>query len=559
MRDFAVHFYFSRGCRDDLRIRSNMVLSPMRVPTRIFAVLIVAFGIVPCSPVAAQPSYDILIENGRVLDGSGSAWVRADVAVADGDIAAVGDLTAATADTVLNAEGLYVAPGFIDVHSHAAEGLTTGSLSAAKPLLAQGITTIVVNPDGGGAVDLAAQQDSLLEHGLGVNVGQLVPHGAIREEVMGTSDRDPSADELSEMKALVREGMEAGGLGLSSGPFYAPGSYAETAEYIATAGVAAEYGGVYQSHIRDESNYTVGLLAAVEEVIQIAREADLPGIVTHVKALGPPVWGFSSAVEQRVERARAEGVEVFADQYPYTASATTLTAALVPRWAQSGGRDSLLHRLDQSDLRARIRSDMAENLARRGGAGRIQFRRFPPDSSIEGQTLAEVAADRGDEPLGTALHLIEQDTPGIVSYNMLDEDVERFMRQPWTMTCSDGGLVARGDGVPHPRNYGAFSRKLSRYARDRGVVELGFAVRSMTQLSASVMGLPDRGRLQPGAAADIVVFDLDKVHDPATFRAPHQLSEGMVHVVVNGRLAVHEGEFTGTRAGAVHSRGTVAR
>jgi N-acyl-D-amino-acid deacylase len=525
----------------------------MRVSTGLLATLMLVFGIALSRPVSGQPSYDILIENGRVLDGSGNPWVRADVAVADGKIAALGDLSAVNADTVLDAKGLYVAPGFIDVHSHAAEGLTDESLSAAQPLLAQGITSVVVNPDGGGAVDLSAQRDSLLNHGLGVNVGQLVPHGAIREAVMGLSDRVPTEAELSEMKALVREAMEAGGLGLSSGPFYVPGSYAETKEYIATARVAAEYGGVYQSHIRDESNYTVGLLAAVDEVIRIAREAELSGIVTHIKALGPPVWGFSAAVEHRVERARAEGVEVFADQYPYKASATSLIAALVPRWAQSRGRDSLLHRIDQDDLRARIRSDMAENLERRGGAARIQFRRFPPTPSIEGKTLAEVATSRGEEPLTAALRLIEQATPGIVSYNMLDEDVARFMQQPWTMTCSDGGLVAQGDGVPHPRNYGAFPRKLGRYARDEGVVDLGAAVRSMTQLSASVMGLPNRGRIQPGAAADLVVFDLDEVHDPATFRKPHQLSEGMVHVLVNGRLAIHERMFTGQRSGHVLS------
>lgn len=525
----------------------------MRMLVIRFLIPIAVFGLCVASPVTAQSAYDIVIENGRVLDGSGNPWIRADVAVTDGEIAAVGNLSATTGDTVLDAKGLYVAPGFIDVHSHAAEGLTDESLSAAKPLLAQGVTSVVVNPDGGGAVDLSAQRDSLLKHGLGVNVGQLVPHGAIREEVMGLSDRDPTGAELEEMKALVRRGMKNGGLGLSSGPFYAPGSYTETEEYIATARVAAEHGGVYQSHIRDESNYTVGLLAAVDEVIRIAREADLPGIVTHIKALGPPVWGFSTAVEQRVERARKEGVEVFADQYSYTASATSLTAALVPRWAQSGGRDSLLHRLDQEALRARIRSEMTENLKRRGGPKRIQFRRFRPDSSIEGRTLTEVAAARNAAPLKTALALIEQATPGVVSYNMLDEDVERFMRQPWTMTCSDGGLVARGDGVPHPRNYGAFSRKLSRYVRDQNVIDPGAAVRSMTQLSASVMGLPNRGSIQPGAVADLVVFDLDEIQDPATFQAPHQLSEGMVHVLVNGRLAIRDGTFTGVRPGNVVS------
>ena len=518
------------------------------------ALLLILLAASGAAPAMAQPTYDLLIEDGRVLDGTGTPWIRADVAVADGRIAAVGRLDGARADTVLDAEGRYVAPGFIDVHSHAAEGLTEPDLSAAAPLLAQGITTVVVNPDGGGAVDLSAQRDSLRTDGLGVNVGQLVPHGTVRTRVMGSSDRAPTDAELQEMKTLVREGMEAGGLGLSSGPFYAPGSYAETEEYIATARVAAEYGGVYQSHIRDESNYSVGLIAAVDEVIRIAREADLPGIITHVKALGPPVWGFSSGVVQRIERARAAGVEVFADQYPYTASATSLTAALVPRWAQSGGRDSLLHRLDQEDVRARILDDMTESLNRRGGADRIQFRRFDPDASLEGKTLAEVAAERSEDPLRTALDLIEQDTPGIISFNMLDEDVERFMQQPWTMTCSDGGLVARGDGMPHPRNYGAFPRKLGHYARDEQVVALSSAVRSMTHLSASVMNIPERGQIRPGAAADLVVFDLDRIDDPATFQSPHQLSEGMVHVLVNGKLAVQNGALTGTRAGTVLSR-----
>jgi len=502
----------------------------------------------------AQADYDILVENGRVLDGSGSPWIRADVAVADGRIAAVGDLPAAAADTVLDASGHYVAPGFIDSHSHAGGGLTDSTLSGARQLLAQGITTVVINPDGGGAVDLEAQRDSLLEHGLGVNAAPLVPHGAIREEVMGMDDRVPTDAELKEMKALARAGMEAGGFGLSSGPFYAPGSYADTEEYVALAEVAAAHGGVYQSHIRDESNYNVGLIAAVDEVIRIAREAELPGIVTHVKALGPPVWGFSTAVEQRVERARAEGVEVFADQYPYTASATSLTAALVPRWAQAGGRDSLVARLQNSGALARIREAMVPNLERRGGADRLQFRSYDPDSTIEGRTLADVATDRGEDPLTTALDLIEEGSPGVVSFNMLAADVERFMRQPWTMTASDGGLGPMGEGVPHPRNYGAFPRKLRKYVRETETIDLGFAVRSMTQLPASVFGMDDRGRLQPGARADLVVFDLEAVDDPATFQSPHQLAEGVRHVVVNGTLARHDGAVTGARPGRVLSR-----
>jgi N-acyl-D-aspartate/D-glutamate deacylase len=245
---------------------------------------------------------------------------------------------------------------------------------------------------------------------------------------------------------------------------------------------------------------------------------------------------------------------VFADHYPYMASATGLTAALVPRWAQAGGRDSLVARIQDPDTRARIRQAMVPNLERRGGADRLQFRSYDPDSTIEGRTLAEVATDRGEDPLTTALDLIEEGSPGVVSFNMLASDVERFMRQPWTMTSSDGGLGPMGEGVPHPRNYGAFPRKLRKYVRETETVDLGFAVRSMTQLPASVFGMDDRGRLQPGARADLVVLDLAAVDDPATFQSPHQLSEGVRHVIVNGTLARHDDAATGARPGRVLSR-----
>lgn len=522
---------------------------------KLWWILLLAVGVMGAvPPTASAQTYDVLIRGGRVLDGSGNPWVRADVAIRDDRIAAVGDLGGASARMVIDAAGLYVAPGFIDAHSHAGGGLTDDTLSAAEPLLAQGITTVVINPDGGGAVDLEEQRAALLEHGLGVNAAPLVPHGSIRREVMGMADRAPTSDELSRMKDLVRQGMEEGGFGLSTGPFYAPGSYAETEEFIELSTVAAEYGGVYQSHIRDESNYTIGLIAAVDEVIQIAREARLPGIVTHIKALGPPVWGFSEAVETRIERARAEGVEVFADQYPYDASATSLTAALVPRWAEAGGRDSLVARIQDSETREQMLTDMEANLARRGGADRIQFRTFDPDPSIEGQTLADVASARGEDPLAVALDLIEQENPGIVSFNMHQNDVRRFMRQPWTMTCSDGGLVAMGEGVPHPRNYGAFPRKLRRYVMEDEVVELGFAIRSMTHLSASVMGIADRGQLRAGAYADVVVFDPERLRDTAAFQDPHQLAEGVEHVLVNGQFALRDGAFTGDRPGRVLHR-----
>lgn len=356
------------------------------------------------------------------------------------------------------------------------------------------------------------------------------------------------------MKDFVRAGMEAGAFGMSSGPYYAPGSFATTEELIELAKVTSPFGGVYTSHIRDEADYSIGVVAAVDEVIRIAREAGVRGVATHLKALGPHVWGFSAALATRIERARADGVEVFADQYPYTASATGLTAALVPRWVQAGGEDSLLQRLATPSVRTRIRAAMVENLARRGGADRIQFRSHDADRSIEGRTLAAVAAERGLEPVDLALRLVEAGGAGIVSFNMSDADVEHLMRQSWMMTSSDGDLVPMDRGVPHPRIYGAFPRKIRVYVVEKGIIDLANAVRSMTTLPATVFRVSDRGALQVGMAADIVVFDVGRVADHATYADPHRLSEGMVYVVVNGQVTVDDTKMTGVRAGQVLRR-----
>lgn len=509
-----------------------------------------AFAALWALPGAAQDR-TVLIRNGRVLDGTGNPWVQADVLLRGDRIAAVGRLGDVAADLVVDAAGLYVAPGFIDTHSHAGGGLATPGLSHGRPLLAQGITTIFANPDGGGPVDLAAQRQALLRDGLGVNVGQLVPHGSVRNAVLGSEDREPTPAEMQQMKALVTAGMQEGAWGMSSGTFYVPGFYAKPGEIEELAGIVATYGGAYQSHYRDESDYSVGVIASVDEVINVGRVAGIPTVLTHVKALGPNVWGFGQAIVRRVERAREEGVQVFADHYPYTASATGLDAALLPRWAQAGGRDSLRARLARPDDMARIRAAMVENLARRGGADRIQFRRFQADPSIEGRLLSQVAEERGLHPIEVALEIIRAGSAGIVSYNMDDGDVETLMAQPWTMTASDGDLVPWMEGVPHPRTYGAFPRKIRLYVREKGTVSLEHAVRSMTSLPAHVWSLPDRGILRAGAAADVVVFDLDRVNDRATYTEPHQLAEGMVWVFVNGQAAVRDGEFTGAMGGRV--------
>ena len=506
------------------------------------------------APPAQPARYDVIIRHGRVLDGTGNPWSLADVAIAGDRIAAVGALGAATAAREIDATGLYVAPGFIDTHTHAGPGMATAALAPAEPLLRQGITTIFINPDGGGAIDIAAQRAALLKNGLGVNVGQMVPHGSARERVMGMADRHAEPHELERMRELVRAGMREGAWGLSAGPFYVPGTYAEPREYVEVARAAAEFGGVFQSHIRDESDYAGGVLASVDELITVAREAKLPAIVTHIKVLGPGVWGFSTPMIRRIAQARAEGLEVWADQYPYEASATGLVAALMPAWAQAGGRAELRKRLADPATRAKIRAEMAENLRRRAGADRIQFRRVVEDPSIEGKTLARVARDRNADPVDVAIALIEAGSPAIVSFGMLEEDVRAFMKQPWTMTASDGDLVPMGEGVPHPRVYGTFARKIRHYVVDEQVVRLEDAIRSMTSLPAQVFRMKDRGVLRAGAWADIAVFDLARVRDTATYDKPHQLAEGMIHVFVNGKAAVADGVVTPERAGRVLRR-----
>lgn len=494
----------------------------------------------------AQPSatFDVLIRNGRVMDGSGNPWMRADIGIRDGRIAAIGALRAAVAGTTIDAADHLVTPGFIDVHSHAAEGLVRPQLRQGQPLLAQGVTTIVANPDGGGDVDLAAQRARLEAAGLGPNVALLIGHASVRQAVMGAARRVATPGEIEQMRALVRRGMQQGAFGLSSGLFYSPGSFATTEEVIALAAAAGESGGLYTSHIRDEGNYTIGVVAAVQEVIRIAEEAHVVGIVSHMKALGPDNWGLSFAMTRRIDEARARGVQVFADQYPYDASSTSLRAALLP-----GGVE--LAPAGDAAKQAAVEAIAAENLRRRGGAAAIQIAFYRPERALEGKTLAAIAAARGTTPVRAALDMLARGSASIVSFNMSEEDIEHIMRQPYTMTSSDGGLVLAAEGQPHPRDYGAFARKLARYVRERKTVGLESAIRSMTSLPAAVFGLHDRGVLRVGAAADIAVFDPIRVQDRATYTEPHQLADGMRYVLVNGVVVIDNGKFTPALPGTV--------
>ena len=520
----------------------------------LLVVLAASTVFVDAIPQVLPPPYDVLIRGGRVIDGSGNPWIRSDIAVRAGRIVAVGRLTGAKTARVLDVKDRVVTPGFIDVHSHAAEALTRPELRQAQPMLAQGVTTLVVNPDGGGPVDIAAQRAAFERGGIGVNVALLIGHGSVRRAVIGMDDREPTSDELERMRGFVRRAMADGAYGLSSGLFYAPASYAKTDEVIALAEIAGAAGAVYTSHIRDEGNYTIGMVAAVSEVIAVAEKSGAVGVVTHMKALGPDSWGLSLAALTRIDQARAAGVQVFADQYPYEASSTGLNAALVPRWALAGGDAAFAKRAADATIRPKIIAAMRENLHRRGGPASLVIARYRVDPSLEGKHLGEIASAIKKPPEEAALDLISRGGASVVSFNMSERDIEEIMRRPYTMTSSDGGLVAMGEGRPHPRNNGAFARKLARYVRERGTIDLEHAIRSMTTLPAQVFRMRDRGVIREGAWADIAVFDPGAVRDTATYQDPHRLAEGMTYVLVNGEVVVDAGKLTNKTPGRVLRR-----
>lgn len=467
------------------------------------------------------------------MDGRGNPWLRSDIGINGDRVAAMGDLHAASATRVVDAHDLVVAPGFIDVHSHAGEGLGNPALRQARPIIAQGVTTVVINPDGGGPVNLAEQRAIFERGGIGPNVAPLIGHGSVRAAVVGKENRAPTRQELDRMTALVSGAMQQGAFGLSSGLFYVPGSFATTEEVIALARAVAPFGGVYSSHIRDEADYGVGVEAAVQEVIRIADEAHVRGIVTHMKALGRDSWGKSGILLKRMDEARARGVEVFADQYPYEASSTSLRAALAPNGVEPAG------------------PVVTDNLRRRGGPDSILIAFCKKDPSIQGKRLSEIAQSRGVSAEQAAIEIIKGGDASIVSFNMSEDDIDAIMRAPYTMASSDGGLVPVGAGHPHPRDYGAFARRLAVYVRDRKIVSLEFAIRSMTSLPAAVFDIRDRGVLRPGAFADIAIFDPAMITDAATYADPQQLATGVPTVIVNGVVVRDGGAFTDALPGRV--------
>jgi N-acyl-D-aspartate/D-glutamate deacylase len=498
----------------------------------------------------AQQQVDILIRGGSVVDGSGSPARTADVGIRGDKITFVGDATAGrvTATKTIDAKGLIVAPGFIDPHTH-----TESDLSNSAPqrhgnvaYLMQGVTTVITNNDGGGGVNIGRTLSGWEKNGIGTNAAVYIGQGSVRGAVMGMSDAKPTPAQMDSMRALVKRGMDDGAIGMSTGLYYAPGSYSSTEEVIDLAKVAAAQGGRYDSHIRDESSYTTGLIASVNEVIRIGREAKMPVHISHIKALGADVWGQSDTVIALMKKARADGVDITASQYPYTASGTSVGASLLPRWAEAGGNDSLRARINNPQTRARLVKDMEENLRRRGGANTLLMT-STRDSTILGKRLDQIARERKTTPIEAAIQIILNGGSSVASFNMNEKDIEKFMVQDFIYTDSDGS-----DG--HPRKYGTFPKLLHEYVETKHVLTMPQAIRRSTSGPAKALGIKERGSLTPGYFADVIVFDPKTITDKSTYEQPTLLATGMKYVVVNGKVAVDSGNYAGLMAGAPLSR-----
>jgi dihydroorotase/N-acyl-D-amino-acid deacylase len=522
----------------------------------IVLICVLTWGVFAPAPVHAQQS-EILIAGGTVIDGTGAPGFPADVLVRAGRIVTISrqPLPRGGAVRVIDATGLVVAPGFIDLHAHI-ESLAR--MPDAESHVRQGVTLAIGGPDGGGPANFGAYLRGIDSLGLGMNVAYLTGHNSIRAVVLGMADRAPSALELERMKGMVAAAMHDGAFGISTGLFYLPGTFAKLDEIVALSKVAADSGGIYTSHLRNEAAL---LLQGVAEAIDIGRLAGIPVVVTHHKAVGQPQWGMSSVTLAMMDSARAAGIDVMADQYPYTASSTAL-AALIPPWALEGGDTAFVRRTRHPALRDSLTRGIRWNLENDRGGGdlrRVQFASVGWNRSLEGRTLYDWAVERGVEPSaanGAALVLEGQLAGGasMVYHVMNEADVERIMKHPMTAIASDGALSRPGMGVPHPRSYGTFPRVLGVYVREKRVLTLEDAVRKMTSLPARRLGLKDRGVLVEGAVADITIFDPATVNEKGTFTQPNQYPVGIQFVIVNGVPVVDSGVFTSMRPGKVLRR-----
>ena len=562
----------------------------MRRPLLISFVLVTLYAVLRAGAQPAAP-FDLVIRNGRVLDGSGNPWFPADIGVRGGRIVAVGTLRDVQASRVIDAKGKYVTPGFIDIHSHADDGSSPRGgfrdpdplRRAAPNLVSQGITTVVVNQDGRSPWPVSEQRALLEKHGIGPNAMLMVGHGTVRRRVMGDDvQRAARADEVATMRGLVKQALQEGAVGLSAGLEYEPGRWSTTEEVVELARELPAVDAIYISHERSEGSDPLWyvpsqdgpvaptLLDAVRETIEIGEQTGARVVASHLKAKGEHYWGSSAAAISLIQRARDRGVDVWADQYPYPTSGTDGSTVLIPAWATRvagggapppGSRAAVLKRMLGDPPSAKlIRSDIAHEIRRRGGPANIVVYDYT-DKSLYGKTLAEIASMWKLDPVETAIRIQLEGLPDrnggarMRGFSMAEQDMELIAKQPWVATSTDAGIALPADGpATHARFYGSFTRKIRHYALDRGAITFEAAIRASTSLPARIMRLADRGLIREGMAADLIVVDLDRVRDKATFFEPHQHSEGIDYVLVNGVAVVDGGKLTNALAGRVLTR-----
>lgn len=522
----------------------------------------------PGEGAPASARFDLVVRHARVVDGNGGPWYRADVGIREGRIAAIGSLDASESLRVVDADDRVLAPGFIDGHVHVEESLPDSP--DAENLVADGVTTVVTGNCGGSKLAIADWFEALEAEGIAVNVATFVGHNTIRAEVMGYANRAPTGPELARMEALVERGMRDGAIGLSTGLIYSPGLFAKTPEIAALARVAARRGGIYATHMRSEND---GLFPAIDEALAVAREAKIPLEISHYKVTAKRLWGSSPRMLAIVDAARREGLDVTMDEYPYTASASGLDVLLPDRILESEGsvRHELIRRLDDRKERATIAREMARRYREELGRDHLDYAvvaSSPWRSELEGRNLREINRDTGrpdtlEGEIETTLDLCREGAASrrgsicgtqMIFHTMDEGDVERIFAHPLTMVARDGGVASPGRGTPHPRSYGTAARVLARFVRERGLVSLEEAVRKMTSLPAQRYGFADRGHIQEGFRADLVLFDPEVVEDLSRFGDPHHFSRGFDLVVVNGKIVREEGVPTCERPGMVLRR-----
>lgn len=495
---------------------------------------------------------DIIIKNGKVIDGTGNSWFYADIAVKNGKIISIQKNIQLKATTIIDAKGLVVAPGFIDVHTHIEDDEVKNPL--ATNFIYDGVTTVVTGNCGLSRVDLKKYFHLIDSIKLSINVAGMIGHNDVREFVMGKANREPSAKEMQQMESIVTNGMRAGAVGFSTGLIYTPGNYSKTDEIIKLAKIAAQYHGVYATHMRSEGD---SISFAIEEAINIGRTCNMPVEISHFKLSGQNNWGRGKETLGLVKTAREQGLDVTIDQYPYTAASTSLST-LFPDWALANGQDSINARLKREKDKTEIADFLMMRLKKRGleHFDYAVVANYPADPSLNGKSIQQINILKGrkdtiTEEVKTIFEIMRNGGASCVFHGMSEDDVRYFVKYPFNMFASDGTIRVMNVGVPHPRSYGTNARVLAKYVREEKLISLEEAIRRMTSLPAQKFGLKNRGLLKEGFAADIVIFNAETVKDNSTFDKPHQYSTGVDYVIVNGKLTLNKGEHTNTKNGKI--------